>query len=228
MHFVTHWNAPTGKFDVLLCFQKTIGRMVQLFRAMEEISAMSHNILRKSHILFQITLNFVLCAFQFLAYFGLCVISRPFGFYAMLCAAVPVAALLITSAGGYLSYRLYKNGKNCLRRLFFSVCKRRYFAFIISQLLASAQRTKPCKMDFNTIFWGIDCDWTIRFAPLYPIENDIKSVDESLRIFRFCPCSSSLLKKRCILANVLMKEKRSIFGFYTKMLLFSRYKLLCE
>lgn len=45
MHFVTHWNAPTGKFDVLLCFQKTIGKMVQLFRAMEEISAMSHNVL---------------------------------------------------------------------------------------------------------------------------------------------------------------------------------------
>lgn len=193
---------------------------------------MSHNVLRKSHILFQITLNFVLCAFQFLAYFGLCVISRPFGFYAMLCAAVPVAALLITSAGGYLSYRLYKNGKKLFASaVFFSVCKRRYFAFIISQLLASAQRTKPCKMDFNTIFWGIDCDWRARFAPLYPIENDIKSVDESLRIFRFCPCSPSLLKKRYILANVanvLMKEKRSIFGFYPKMLLFSRYKLLCE
>lgn len=122
MHFVTHWNVPTGKFDVLLCFQKTIGRMVQLFRAMEEISAMSHTVLRKSHILFQITLNFVLCAFQFLAYFGLCVISRPFGFYAMLCAAVPVAALLITSAGGYLSYRLYKNGKKLFASAVFFQC----------------------------------------------------------------------------------------------------------
>ena len=90
---------------------------------------MSHNILRKSHILFQITINFVLCAFQFLAYFGLCVISRPFGFYAMLCAAVPVAALLITSAGGYLSYRLYKNGKNCLHQLFFFSVQAALFRF---------------------------------------------------------------------------------------------------
>ena len=47
----------------------------------------------------------------------------------MLCAAVPVAALLITSAGGYLSYRLYKNGKNCLHQLFFFSVQAALFRF---------------------------------------------------------------------------------------------------
>lgn len=72
---------------------------------------MFHRVLKRSCVLFQITLNFILFVFQFLSYFGLIALSSPVGFYAMLVAAMPLASLVIAAAGGFLTYRLYKGRK---------------------------------------------------------------------------------------------------------------------